>query len=108
MEDKRMTKEEFEIWLELVGGKMISYPDFRRASCKAEFTLSNGVEVHVNMTALEEVAGTLYYSHNQDYTHLRVKTYWGSACNLYGKGARSSETWAELKSLWQALIPEAE
>ena len=96
VETKTVGKADIIAFRDLVGGALWFRGMGNTSKLAITFNLENGVEATLNMTALLVTRdGTFYGRDDNCHTNwnaARIKTYWGEAFNMSGKGSRSVET----------------
>jgi len=105
-EQKFVSRENFEIWVELQNAKVWVTPDWRSSKISVTGNFSNGVEWTLNATGIlarTDGTGAKYFARGDEYNQVRVFGYQGSVFNFKGSGARSSETYIEAQKILDEL-----
>ncbi len=84
-------KSDVEAWLELYKGQKSNFVDFSGEAKVFVYFQVGEIQVRINGTLVDNRSdGTSFFGRPDSWTHLRVRGYWGSSCNLMGKGKHSN------------------
>lgn len=87
-----MTRADFELFVEVCGGEITREPGRSDSNIRVNFDLANGVEMELNLRAINKTAHGDFYGTNQGWTHVRFSTWAWENTSFRGKGSRSNET----------------
>lgn len=87
-----MTREDFELFVELFGGAVWREPDYRSSNIGVDFILANGVIMTLNLVAIDQTHKGDFYGRREEWTHVRFSNWAWENTNFKGKGSRSNET----------------